>query len=120
MIEASLFVDELERSMTVIEHDFGKNSKDKNSGKDKAKRLTKLLTLEAQHEANVLANPLPYLDAAAERFSQLEMAVTEAANAANYDPPGYEPTGERVEIDKAEYERLLRCKQLLEAAVAKL
>jgi len=100
--------------MSVIEHDFGKRNK------DTARRLTKLLTLEAQHEANVLANPLAYLEAAEERFNQLEMALTEANNAALYDPPNHEPTGEKVEVDKDEYERLLRCKALLEAAVAKL
>jgi len=104
----------LEFSMTVIEHDFGKKDK------DKIRRFTKLLTLEAQHEANVLANPLPYLERADERITQLEMALTEAANAAAFDPPGYAATEEKVEVDKAEYERLLRCKQLLEAAIAKI
>ncbi len=100
--------------MTVIEHDFGKKEK------DKVKRFTKLVTLEAQHEANVLSNPLPYLERAEERITQIEMALTEAANASANDPPGYVPTGETVEIDKAEYERLLRCKQILDAAIAKL
>jgi hypothetical protein len=100
--------------MSVIEHDFGKKDK------EKIRRFTKLLTLEAQHEANVLANPLPYLERADERITQLEMALTEAANAAAYDQPNYEPTGETIEVDKAEYERLQRCKQLLDAAVAKL
>ncbi len=105
---------DLERSMTVIEHDFGKNNK------DKIRRFTKLLTLEAQHEAKVLANPLPYLERADERITQLEMALTEAANAAAYDPPGFVETGDKVEVSKGEYERLLRCKQLLDAAIAKL
>jgi hypothetical protein len=100
--------------MTVIEHDFGKKEK------DKIRRFTKLVTLEAQHEANVLANPLPYLERAEERITQIEMALTEAANAAAYDPPNYVPTGQTVEIDKAEYERLLRCKQILDTAIAKL
>ncbi len=100
--------------MSVIEYDFGKKDK------DKIRHFTKLLTLEAQHEANILANPLPYLERADERITQLEMALTEAANAAANDPPCYEPTGETVQIDKAEYERLLRCKNLLDAAVAKL
>ncbi len=100
--------------MTVIEHDFGKKEK------DKVRRFTKLVTLEAQHEAKVLANPLPYLERAEERITQLEMALTEAANAAADDPPGYVATGETVQIDKAEYERLLRCKRILDAAIAKL
>jgi hypothetical protein len=100
--------------MTVIEHDFGKKEK------DKVRRFTKLVTLEARHEANVLANPLPYLERAEERITQLEMALTEAANAAANDPPGHVPTGETINIDKAEYERLLRCKQILEGAIAKM
>jgi len=100
--------------MSVIEHDFGKKKK------DTARRVTKLLTLEAQHEANVLANPMAYLEAAEERINQMEMAMTEANNAAIYDPPNHVSTGEKIEVDKDEYDRLLRCKALLEAAVAKL
>jgi len=100
--------------MSVIEHDFGKRKK------DTARRVTKLLTLEAQHEANVLANPMAYLEAAEERINRMEMALTEANNAALYDPPNHVSTGEKIEVDKDEYDRLLRCKALLEAAVAKL
>ncbi len=100
--------------MTVIEHEFGKTER------DKVRRFTKLVTLEAQHEAKVLANPLPYLERAEERITQLEMALTEAANAAAYDPPGHVQTGEKIEVNKAEYERLLRAKALLDAAVGKL
>ncbi|QXX75784.1 hypothetical protein [Methylovirgula sp. HY1] len=100
--------------MTIIEHDFGKNNR------DTVRRFTKLITLEAQHEAKVLANPIPYLERATERLSQLEMALLDAARA--LDPqPGEQPAPpQMVEIDKAEYERLLRCKEKLKQAVEKL
>lgn len=101
--------------MTIIEHDFGKKDR------DSVRRFAKLTSLDAQHEAKVLANPLPYLDRANERISQLEMALHDAANAANFTlgaDPASEP--EKILVDKAEYARLLRCKELVEAALAKL
>jgi hypothetical protein len=99
--------------VTIIKHDFGKK------GRDTVRRFTKLITLEAQHEAKVLANPLPYLERATERISQLEMALLDAVGAT--EPlPSETPSGEKVEIDKAEYERLLRCKELLKQATEKL
>jgi hypothetical protein len=84
------------------------------------RRFTKLITLEAQHEAKVLANPLPYLERATERISQLEMALLDAAAA--LEPLSAVPASsvQMVEVDKAEYERLLRCKALLKAAVEKI
>jgi|SRR6516165_7772465 hypothetical protein len=105
----------MEKSVTIIEHDFGKKNR------EKVRRFAQLLSLEAQHEAKVLANPIPYLERANERMSQLEMALLEAGNAANFTL-GAEPasTPEMVLVDKAEYERLLRCKELVEAAIAKL
>lgn len=101
--------------MTIIEHDFGKKDR------DSVKRFAKLTTLEAQHEAKVLANPLPYLDRANERISLLEMALRDAANAANFTlDAGAASEPENVLVDHAEYRRLLRCKELVEAALAKL
>ncbi|MGB8278184.1 MAG: hypothetical protein WCF20_09700 [Methylovirgula sp.] len=100
--------------MTIIEHDFGK----KNC--ETVRRFTKLITLEAQHEAKVLANPIPYLERATERISQLEMALLDAARA--LDPQrGEQPAPpQTIEIDKTEYERLLRCKAMVKEAVEKL
>lgn len=103
--------------MTVIEHDFGKKTR------ESVRRFTELTSLDAQHEAKVLANPLPYLERANERISQLEMALLEAGNAANFAlgadvDPGRET--ETILVDKAEYERLVRCKAVVEAAIAKL
>ncbi|ACB95990.1 conserved hypothetical protein [Beijerinckia indica subsp. indica ATCC 9039] len=105
----------MEKTVTIIEHDFGKKDR------DKVRRFSQLLSLEAQHEAKVLANPIPYIERATERISQLEMALLDAANAANFtlgEKPAAEP--EQVLIDKAEYERLLRCKALIESAIKKL
>lgn len=103
--------------MTVIEHDFGKKDR------DSVRRFTELTSLEAQHEAKVLANPLPYLERANERISQLEMALLEAGNAAKFtigadEKPGEE--GEQILVNKAEYERLIRCREIVEGAIAKL
>ncbi len=102
--------------MRVIEHDFGKKDR------DSVRRFTQLTSLEAQHEAKVLANPLPYLERANERISQLEMALLEAGNAARFTigtDPG-SAAAEAILVDKAEYERLIRCRDIVEAAVAKL
>jgi hypothetical protein len=49
--------------MSVIRYDFGKKDR------DSVRRFTQLTSLEAQHEAKVLANPLPYLERANERIS---------------------------------------------------
>jgi len=101
--------------MTIIKHEFGK------TGRDTVRRFTQLMSLEAQFESKVLANPLPYLDRASERISQLEMALSEAAQAG--EPPAFPPSdevAEKITVDKAEYERLLACKALVQAALAKL
>jgi hypothetical protein len=102
--------------MTVIEHDFGKKDR------DTVKRFTQLMSLEAKHEASVLANPIPYLERANERMSQLEMAIMEAARAALEGVPSVAlaPAGETVTIEKADYERLLQCKTIIEKAYSKL
>jgi hypothetical protein len=100
--------------MSIIEHDFGK--KDRES----VRRFTQLTSLEAQHEAKVLANPLPYLERANERISQLEMALLEARNAARFTLGAESVPAENVLVDKAEYERLIRCRDLVEAAASRL
>jgi hypothetical protein len=101
--------------VSVIEHDFGKNDR------EKVRRFAELTSLEAQHEAKVLANPLPYLERANERISQLEMALSEAGNAARFTIGADAfASRETVLVDKAEYERLIRCRDIIEAAIAKL
>lgn len=97
--------------MTVIKRDFGKESR------LTARRFRRLLGLDALHEENVRANPLPYLERASERIFQLEKALFEAIQAAT--PAGGEAS-ETIEIAKADYDGLLACKAIVERALAEL
>jgi hypothetical protein len=97
--------------MTVIERDFGKKAR------QTIRRFGELLCLDALHEANIRANPVPYLERASERIFQLERALFEAAQAVA-PPEDSSPPGELVQVDKAEYERLLRCREIVEKALA--
>jgi hypothetical protein len=98
--------------MSVIEHDFGKK------WRQATRRFRVLLSLDALHDANVRANPLPYLERASERIYQLERILFEAAEAAKASP-GVGPTAEMVEVDKAEYQRLLECRSIVETGLAR-
>jgi hypothetical protein len=98
--------------MSVIEHDFGL------SNRLRERRFGKLLELDALHEANIRANPLPYLERASERIFRLQAAMFEAIQAAKPPTPGPAPDGENVLVDKAEYQRLKTCVALLEKAYA--
>jgi hypothetical protein len=98
--------------MTVIEHDFGKKKR------QIVRRFTKLLSLDALHEANVRENPLPYLERAGERIYQLEKALFEAAEAAAEPLGPPQSAHEIIEISKAEYQRLLNCRAIVESALA--
>lgn len=99
--------------MSVIKHDFGKKNR------LIARRFRKLLGLDALHEANVRANPLPYLERASERIYQLETTLFEAAQALK-PPFGETPPAETIEVDKAEYRRLLNCRSIVERGLMKL
>ena len=99
--------------MTVIKPDFGIEKR------HTARRLRKLLSLDALHEANVRANPLPYLERASERIDQLEKVLFEAA-AAGRPPPAGAKAAERIEIDRAEYECLLNCRSIVDRSLAAL
>jgi hypothetical protein len=99
--------------MSVIKQDFGI---EKNQT---ARRFRALLSLDALHDANVRANPLPYLERASERIFQLERTLFEAAQAAT-PPLGEPPSSETIEVDKAEYQRLLNCRSIVERGLAKL
>jgi hypothetical protein len=99
--------------MSVIKHDFGIEKQ------KTARRFRKLLSLDALHEANVRANPIPYFERASERIFQLENILFEAVQATQ-PPAGKEPTPETVQVDKAEYQRLLDCRSIVEAGLAKL
>lgn len=101
--------------MSVIEHDFGAGKR------QKEKRFRDLLNLDALHEQNVRANPLPYLERASERIYQLEKTIFEAALAAR---PAFgadaDHQGPTVTISKTEYERLLACRAIIDAALAEI
>jgi hypothetical protein len=99
--------------MSVIKHDFGLK---KRKG---VRRFRALLKLDALHEANVKANPLPYLERASERIFQLERALFEAAQALKPEH-GEQSSGETVAVDKAEYQRLLKCRAIVEHSLSKL
>ncbi len=98
--------------MSIIEHDFGKTKR------QAARRFRTLLSLDALHEANVGANPLPYLERASEQIYQLEKTLFEAAQAAT-PPMGEPPSREVIEVDKAEYQRLLNCRSIVERGLAR-
>ncbi|ABS65395.1 hypothetical protein [Xanthobacter versatilis] len=95
--------------MSVIEHDFGAGKR------RKEKRFRELLSLDALHEQNVRANPLPYLERASERIFQLERTLFEAALAGRAPTEG-DAAGPTVIISAAEYERLLACRAAVDAA----
>jgi hypothetical protein len=99
--------------MSVIEHDFGGRRRKAD------KRFRQLLTLDALHEANLKANPLPYLERASERIYQLEKTLFEAAQAAKPEF-GETPSPETIEINKAEYKRLQKCLAIIEKGLAQL
>lgn len=96
--------------MSVIEHDFGKTKC------EAPRRLRNLLRLDALHEANIRANPIPYLERASERIDQLERALFEAAQAAK----PVASSGETAVVDKAELEGLRECRSIIERALAAL
>lgn len=99
--------------MTIIKHDFGKRKR------QTIRRFRRLLSLGSLHEANVRANPLPYLERASERIYQLEKALFEAAQAAR-PPLGQPPLQETVQVNAAEYQRLLACRSAIEKALVEL
>jgi hypothetical protein len=99
--------------MSVIKHDFGSEKC------HTARRFAKLVCLDALHEANVCANPVPYLERASEQIYQLEKTLFEAAQASR-PQPDEPPSLETMEIDKAEYRRLLVCRSIIESGLARL
>jgi len=99
--------------MSVIEHDFGLRQR------ETERRFRNLLSLDALHEANVRANPLPYLERASERVFQLERVLFEAAQAAA-PGDGAPVPAETIMVDKAKYQRLVNCRAIVEQALAEL
>jgi hemerythrin-like domain-containing protein len=98
--------------MSIIKHDFGFTQR------QSERRFRELLNLDAMHEANVRANPVPYLERASEHIFQLEKALFEAVQAAA--PGSDESATETVVISAAEYQRLRKCLDIVEAAFESL
>jgi hemerythrin-like domain-containing protein len=98
--------------MSIIKHDFGFTQR------QSERRFRELLNLDALHEANVRANPVPYLERASEHIFQLEKALFEAIQAAT--PAAEEATTETITISSGEYQRLRNCLRIVEAAFASL
>ena len=84
-----------------------------------ARRLRTLLKLNALHEANIRANPLPYLERASERIYQLEKVLFEAVEVAT-SPPAQPASFETISVSKAEYQRFLACLAVIETGLARL
>jgi hypothetical protein len=98
-------------AMTVIRRDFG------NKTRVTVQNFRERLSLDALHELNIKANPLPYLERAAERIFQLERALFEAAQLFREAEPTTD-SPETILVDKAQYERLLLCREIVEKALA--
>ena len=99
--------------MSVIRHNFDTENR------GTARRLRTLLKLSALHEANIRANPLPYLERASERIFQLEKILFEAVEVATSQT---EPSvaNEMISVSKAEYQRYLACLAIIENGLALL
>ncbi len=99
--------------MSVIRHNFDTENR------GAARRLRTLLKLSALHEANIRANPLPYLERASKRTYQLEKILFEAVEMATSQtaPSGVRKT---ISVGKAEYQRYLACLAIIENGLAQL
>jgi hypothetical protein len=99
--------------MSVIQHNFDTQNR------GAARRLRMLLKLSDLHEANIRANPLPYLERAGERIFQLEKILFDAVEAAA-SPSGPSASSEMISVSKEEYRRFLACLAIIEDGLAKL
>lgn len=99
--------------MSVIRHDFGKRNR------LIVRRFRRLLRLDALHEANVRANPLPYLERASHRIDLLEGILFDAVAASR--PSTEEASSpEVITIAKDEYERLTKCRTIVEEGLKRI
>ncbi len=99
--------------MTVVDHDFGL------ADRLTERRFARLLELDALHEANIRANPLPYLERASERIFRLSEVLQDALAAYKAQPPEDAFDARSIVVDAAEYDRLKKCVAILEAGYAK-
>ncbi len=99
--------------MTIIEHDFGL------ADRLTERRFARLLELDALHEANIRANPLPYLERASERIFRLSEVLHDALAAYKAQPSEDAYEARNMVVDAAEYDRLKKCLAILEAGYTK-
>jgi len=99
--------------MSVIRHNFDTENR------GAARRLRTLLKLSALHEANIRANPLPYLERASERIYQLEKILFEAVEMAT-SPAAPSGVRETISVSEAEYQRYLGYVAIIENGLAQL
>lgn len=99
--------------MTIITHEFGKKKR------ETVRRFSTALTLDALHERNIQENPVPYLERASERIYQLEKVLFEAVQAAQH-PPDPDAPAQMVQVNAAEYQRLLDCWAIVEEGFKRL
>jgi hypothetical protein len=99
--------------MRIIRHDFGKEKR------LRVRRFREFLGIDALHEANIRANPLPYLERASERIYQLEKVLFEAVQAAK-PSQNQASSDELIEVNKTEYQRLLTSLAIVEAGLSTL
>ena len=99
--------------MSVIRHNFDTEMR------GTARRLRTQLKLSALHDANIRANPLPYLERASERIYQLEKLLFEAVETAT-SPTATPAQCEMISVNKAEYQRYLACLSVIETGLARL
>ncbi len=92
----------------IIEYDFGKKER---TGE---KRFAKTIGADAQHGAKAVGHAQIHLELANARIAKLEAALRNA-QAAAVTPD--ENAREQILVDAAEYARLLRCKELVTAAL---
>ncbi|BAF89431.1 hypothetical protein AZC_3433 [Azorhizobium caulinodans ORS 571] len=89
-----------------------------------ARRLRTQLGLEALHEENVRANPLPYLERASEHIYQLERALFEAMAAAFAPQEGMSEVGPpeagSITLSAADHARLIACRDRVARALSEV
>jgi hypothetical protein len=93
----------------IIEYDFGK--KERSAGKRFAKPAA-----DASAGVKLVSNAQVHLELANARIAKLEVALRNAQAAAS---GGKDQLGrEKILVDAAEYARLLRCKEIVAAALS--
>ncbi len=94
----------------IIEYDFGKKERPAD------KRCVKPASAEASAGAKIIGHTQLHLEIANARIAKLEATLRKAGAAASAGAG--ERGREQILVDAAEYARLLRCKEIIAAALA--